>query len=194
MLSRGLVTRLSRGSKVLYISTTVPGLIALRSIGSSASSGATIRMAIVDQIGGHGIATKTTLSISGGTTEILMEQWILSALMATRITTLRSTKKSLSSRTSISCRTGSSGSLYPFISAHYCPHYNARETYFVDAWQGSGEEANLRSFERAHEEVSEEIEPPRVCWRLQPLRGWSYDKNRQVPRGNPEGGRPAGAG
>jgi hypothetical protein len=48
-------------------------------------------------------------------------------------------------------------SLYPFISVHYCPHCNARETYFVDAWQGTGEEANLRSFERSHEEVSEEI-------------------------------------
>jgi heme exporter protein D len=48
-------------------------------------------------------------------------------------------------------------SLYPFISVHYCPHCNARETYFVDAWQGSGEEANLRSFERAHEEGSKEI-------------------------------------
>lgn len=48
-------------------------------------------------------------------------------------------------------------SLYPFISVHYCPHCNARETYYVDAWQGTGEEANLRSFERSHEEVSEEI-------------------------------------
>jgi hypothetical protein len=48
-------------------------------------------------------------------------------------------------------------SLYPFISVHYCPHCNARETYFVDAWQGTGEEANLRSFERSHEEVSDEI-------------------------------------
>jgi hypothetical protein len=48
-------------------------------------------------------------------------------------------------------------SLYPFISVHYCPHCNARETYFVDAWQGTGEEANLRSFERSHEEASEEI-------------------------------------
>jgi hypothetical protein len=48
-------------------------------------------------------------------------------------------------------------SLYPFISVHYCPHCNARETYYVDAWQGTREEANLRSFERSHEEVSEEI-------------------------------------
>lgn len=48
-------------------------------------------------------------------------------------------------------------SLYPFISIHYCPHCNARETYFIDAWQGPEEEANLRSFERAHEEVSQEI-------------------------------------
>ena len=48
-------------------------------------------------------------------------------------------------------------SLYPFISVHYCPHCNARETYYVDAWQGTGEEANLRSFERSHEEVSQEI-------------------------------------
>jgi hypothetical protein len=48
--------------------------------------------------------------------------------------------------------------LYPFVSVHYCPHCNARETYFVDAWQGPGEEeANLRSFERGHEEVSQEI-------------------------------------
>jgi hypothetical protein len=48
-------------------------------------------------------------------------------------------------------------SLYPFISVHYCPHCNARETYYVDAWQGTREEANLRSFERSHEEVSQEI-------------------------------------
>jgi hypothetical protein len=48
-------------------------------------------------------------------------------------------------------------SLYPFIAVHYCPHCNARETYFVDAWQGPGDEANLRSFERSHEEASEEI-------------------------------------
>jgi hypothetical protein len=27
----------------------------------------------------------------------------------------------------------------------------------VDAWQGTGEAANLRSYERSHEEVSEEI-------------------------------------
>jgi hypothetical protein len=34
-------------------------------------------------------------------------------------------------------------SLFPFVSVHYCHHCNARETYFVDAWQGIGEEANL---------------------------------------------------
>jgi len=47
--------------------------------------------------------------------------------------------------------------LYPFISVHYCHHCYARETYFVDSWGGPEEEANLRSFERAHEEVSQDI-------------------------------------
>jgi hypothetical protein len=48
-------------------------------------------------------------------------------------------------------------SLYPFISVQHCPYCQSRETYFVDAWKGPGEEANLRSFERAHEEISEEV-------------------------------------
>lgn len=47
--------------------------------------------------------------------------------------------------------------LYPFISIHHCRHCHARETYFVDSWAGPGEEANLRSLERAHEEVSRGI-------------------------------------
>jgi hypothetical protein len=48
-------------------------------------------------------------------------------------------------------------SLYPFISVHYCSHCSARETYFVDGWVGGEEPASLRSFERAHEETSQEI-------------------------------------
>ncbi len=36
-------------------------------------------------------------------------------------------------------------------------------------------------------------EPPRVSWRLQPLRGWSNEKKRQVPRGDTQGGGSAGA-
>ena len=48
-------------------------------------------------------------------------------------------------------------SLYPFISVRYCRYCQSRETYFVDAWNGQGEEANLKSFERAHEEVSQEV-------------------------------------
>lgn len=47
--------------------------------------------------------------------------------------------------------------LYPFISIHHCRHCHARETYFVDSWAGLGEEANLRSLERAHEEASRGI-------------------------------------
>lgn len=47
--------------------------------------------------------------------------------------------------------------LYPFISIHHCRHCHARETYFVDSWAGPGEEANLRSLERAHEEASHGI-------------------------------------
>lgn len=46
-------------------------------------------------------------------------------------------------------------SLYPFISIQYCRHCSARETYFIEVWRG--EEANLISFERAHEETSEEV-------------------------------------
>lgn len=48
-------------------------------------------------------------------------------------------------------------SLYPFISVHYCSHCSARETHFVDGWTVGDECANLRSFERAHEETSQEI-------------------------------------
>jgi hypothetical protein len=48
-------------------------------------------------------------------------------------------------------------SLYPFISVHICPDCNARETYFVDAWQWSGTKASLRSFERAHKKASHEV-------------------------------------
>src|SRR5918995_331748 len=36
-------------------------------------------------------------------------------------------------------------SLSPFISICHCPRCETRETYFVDAWKGSGQKANLRS-------------------------------------------------
>lgn len=48
--------------------------------------------------------------------------------------------------------------LYPYVSVHYCRHCNARETYFIDSWDGPGEEVNLRSFERGHEELSRELD------------------------------------
>jgi probable HAF family extracellular repeat protein len=35
-------------------------------------------------------------------------------------------------------------------------------------------------------------EPPRVSWRLQPLRGWSHDTARKISEGRPGTGRPVG--
>lgn len=54
--------------------------------------------------------------------------------------------------------------LYPFMSVHYCHHCRARETYFIDSWAGPEEEAGLRSFERAHEETSQEIGQDLTRW------------------------------
>lgn len=40
--------------------------------------------------------------------------------------------------------------LHPLVSVQYCPHCKMRETYFVDAWEGPGKPAQLKSFERGH--------------------------------------------
>lgn len=55
-------------------------------------------------------------------------------------------------------------SLYPFVSVHYCRHCNARETYFVGGWAGPEEEADLLSFERAHQQRSHEIGQELTKW------------------------------
>lgn len=55
-------------------------------------------------------------------------------------------------------------SLYPFISIFDCPCWETSETYFVDAWQGSNKVANLRSFQRGHEEASQEIGHELTGW------------------------------
>lgn len=47
-------------------------------------------------------------------------------------------------------------SLYPLINVMYCPRCGARETYFIDRWDGPGNTPILKSFERGH--VFEETE------------------------------------
>lgn len=66
--------------------------------------------------------------------------------------------------------------LYPFISAHYCPRCGTRETFFIDSWSGPGEAANLKSFERLHDEVSSEIG--------EALTRWFRDGGAQTPTNN----------
>ncbi|MGB3492252.1 MAG: hypothetical protein WBA57_05965 [Elainellaceae cyanobacterium] len=47
-------------------------------------------------------------------------------------------------------------SLYPYLSVAHCPVCGSRETYYVDEWQ-PGKAARIRSFERGHEQISDEI-------------------------------------
>ena len=40
--------------------------------------------------------------------------------------------------------------LYPFIVSRICPHCNAGETYFIEAWDRKRNLARMKSFERGH--------------------------------------------
>jgi hypothetical protein len=50
----------------------------------------------------------------------------------------------------IQIQEGNWKSLFPFLSAHNCPHCKYRETYFIDRWNRAGGKTILKSFERGH--------------------------------------------
>jgi len=55
-------------------------------------------------------------------------------------------------------------SLYPFLIPRDCPTCKTREIYFVDKWQGKGDVAILKSFERGHNLKDAEIGTALESW------------------------------
>jgi len=55
-------------------------------------------------------------------------------------------------------------SLFPFITVRLCPHCKARETYFIDRWEGPGKPAQLKSFERGHTEEDGDVGAELARW------------------------------
>ena len=68
---------------------------------------------------------------------------------------------------------------YVKVAGRWCYLYRAidREGVFLDSMLS---------------EHRDKHEPPRECWRLQSLRGWSDDTTRQIPSGDPRAGGPDG--
>lgn len=55
-------------------------------------------------------------------------------------------------------------SLYPFITVAHCPSCRSREIYFIDKWDTHRGTADLKSFERGHEEHSADIATALSNW------------------------------
>ncbi|MFB3921981.1 MAG: hypothetical protein ACE145_09675 [Terriglobia bacterium] len=54
--------------------------------------------------------------------------------------------------------------LFPFVVPRNCPQCKSREIYFVDKWQGKGEPALLKSFERGHSVENDEVGQGLEAW------------------------------
>ena len=54
--------------------------------------------------------------------------------------------------------------LFPLVVAKNCPNCKTRETYFLDKWNRNKNIAYLKSFERGHEEATNDIVQHMGAW------------------------------